>query len=156
MATDTVRNRRAILLSVALLAALAAAAPAEAAGLADQLIDKAKVTFALMVLIFVACQIGFVFGFAKLIGLPGGVFTSIMAGFFGLISAVVIALPVALLAAFLPQAIASVLMTGVGMVGGGFGVKLAFGTDFNRGVLVYLLAVTATTMAMVAALFVIF
>jgi hypothetical protein len=148
--------RRSVLLALLVVVFAGWAAPADAAGLTGQLVDKAKLAVALLILVFVACQIGFVYGFAKLIGLPGGVFTSIMAGVFGLIAAVVIALPVALASLFLPQAVASVMMTGVGMVGGGFGVKLAFGTEFNKGLLVYLLAVTTTTVVLVAALFVIF
>lgn len=148
--------RRALLAGIAVVVGLFIASPLEAADLAGQLVDKAKIIAALTIFAFVACQIGFVYGFAKLIGLPGGVFTSIMAGFFGLISAVIIALPVALVAFFVPQTVASILMTGAGMVGGGFGVKLAFGTDFNHGVLVYLLAVTATTLGVVVTLFIIF
>ena len=131
--------RRAVVLAVVLIVW---AGPAAANDLADQLLQKFLVTGLVLLAVLVIGSVAFVFAFARLIGLEGGILAAFLAVLLGSVTAVGISVVATLTLFFLPRELLPAVGVGAGMLGGGVGVKALFKTTMAHGMLVYLLAIT--------------
>jgi hypothetical protein len=116
--------------------------PAAANDLAEQLLQKFMVTGLVAFAVLVVGSVAFVFAFARLLGLEGGVLAAFLAVLLGSVTAIAIGIVAMLLLFFLPRELLPAVGVAAGMIGGGVGVKVLFKTTLAHGMLVYLLATT--------------
>ena len=145
--------RRVILLAMAFCVV---AGPVAASDLGDQLVQKFMFTGLVLLVVLVIGSVAFVFAFARLLGLEGGVLAAFLAVLLGSVTAVAIGIVATLTLFFLPRELLPAVGLGAGMVGGGLGVKVLFKTTLPHGMLVYLLATTCVYALMGCALVVMY
>ena len=132
------------------------AAPAEAQGFQHVLMSKLKSILTMTIASYLLCLFLFIFFFARLLGLDGGAVSALLALMLGLVLSVAAAIPFAFIAWLLPQIVIYLLGTAIGFVCGGFAIKWLFSTDLGHGVLVHVLASTASLAVMSVVLILVF
>jgi hypothetical protein len=118
--------------------------PVAAQGWEDMVWSRVKSLLVLSGLAFVLSQGVAIYLFASLLRLEGGFVAALLALVLSVVLSVVAAIPVAVVAAFMPVLISQLLVTAGSFAAGGLAVKWTFSTSFGHGVLVYVLASTAT------------
>jgi hypothetical protein len=120
------------------------AEPAAAQEWAQVLWSKAKSLMVLGVFAFIICQTAAILLFARVLSLEGGVVAALLALIVAVALSVAAAIPVSVVAALMPAFVSQLIISAASFACGGLAVKWLFKASFGLGVLVYVMASTAT------------
>jgi hypothetical protein len=137
-------RRGIVLIAAMMIVAVLWAQPVTAQGWETVLWSKLKSMIFLSLFVFVVCQSLAIFGFARAIGLEGGIGAAFLALIVGFLLSLVAAIPTALVAAVMPMMVSQLIVTASSFACGGLAIMWIFKTDFGHGVLVNILATTTT------------
>jgi hypothetical protein len=146
---------KGIAVAAVVLLAVLWAQPAAAQGWELMVWSKLKALFVLSLFVFIVCQGGAIYLYARLLGLQGGIGAAFLALLVSVVLSVVAAIPTALIAAVMPMMVSQLIVTASSFACGGLAIMWLFKADFGHAVLVNILATTTTLFVFSLGLFII-